>query len=179
MSKSETLYRSFVLGIDAAHPRLQVVFDRSHDRYAHRVELCDESAQAVTLLESIEGDAEHLWPASPAIQEVHLEERPDGSQVALCVGMAGKSHWSLGVTLAADGREVVVQAACRVRELPSSLGSAYRVLESPATQGMLLDPSPTTLLQTQDDRRIFSPNVVESKAPQTLTWEYAIAIQKQ
>lgn len=78
-----------------------------------------------TLLESIEGDSTEDWPASPAIQECTIESRTTGD-VALLVGMAGKSFWSISIHFEADS--LVFDVACRHQAPPAFLGSSYRVL---------------------------------------------------
>ena len=105
---------------------VRVVFHRLADRFSHVVEATRET-DAVLLLESLEGTSEDDWPASPPLQELHFEDRPDGSRLALLVGRAGRSHWSLSIEAAADSSRLVFDAACRVREAPQQLGSQYRL----------------------------------------------------
>lgn len=105
---------------------VRVVFRRLADRFSHAVEATLET-EKILLLESVEGTSEDDWPASPPLQELHFENRPDGSRLALLVGRAGRSHWSLSIEAAADSKRLVFDAACRVREAPQRLGSEYRL----------------------------------------------------
>src|SRR6185295_18531562 len=100
--------------------RLRVTFKRQGDRYGHLVELVT-GGQATPLLKSIEGTPDEDWPASPALKELHFENRPDGKQVALLVGMAGRSHWSLSVELDPIAEQVEFDVACRLRDEPRRL----------------------------------------------------------
>jgi hypothetical protein len=106
---------------------LRVVFRRLADRYAHVIETV-HGGEVVAIAESLEGTAEEDWPRSPALQQLHFETRPDGSRLALLVGRAGTSHWSLSVEAKPDSPLVIFDVACRVRELPVRLGSEYRLL---------------------------------------------------
>ena len=136
-----------VRAIDSRGVGLQVRFARSGDRFAHRLELVSAHS-VVPLLTTVEGDNETTWPASPALQQLHIERRPiDGgatSEVALLVGLAGRSHWSLSVEPRVEkaaephgvGGLVALEfdAACRVHQLPERLGTTYR-LEQPLSGG--------------------------------------------
>jgi hypothetical protein len=104
----------------------RVAFERRGDRLAHRI-AAERDGTWIDLLESVEGTADEDWPPSPPLQELHTESRADARQVALLVGMAGSSHWSLSVELLFERRELVFDTACRVRAAPAWLGSVYRV----------------------------------------------------
>ncbi len=105
---------------------LRVAFRRVADRYAHVIEAVRGSA-LVTIAESLEGTGETDWPPSPALQQLHFETRADGSRLALLVGRAGGSHWSLSVEAKPDSPRVTFDVACRLRESPLLLGSEYRL----------------------------------------------------
>jgi hypothetical protein len=109
---------------------LRVRFFWQKVRYAHQV-LLERDASWVEVLGSVEGSPRDAWPASPPLQSLHPEVRSGGEQLALLVGMAGKSHWSSSVQLAPSGRHVQFDIACRV---PAGqigpLGSQYRILPS-------------------------------------------------
>jgi hypothetical protein len=136
---------------------VRVVFFRAGDRYAHRVEAFDAvRGEWVAVWESLEGAADDVWPASPPLQQLHVEERPEG-RVALLVGMAGRTHWSAAVEAArgeSGGKSIRFDVAARVpaglfmpgagrlvpaaggpvpavggreRLAPPRLGSAYRI----------------------------------------------------
>jgi hypothetical protein len=104
---------------------LRLCFERQGDRYAHRVELAAAGGWQ-TVLESLEGKPDEAWPPSPPLQSLHIEERPGGRRVALLVGMAGRSHWSLSVEADPAAASLAFDAACRLQEVPSFLGSRYR-----------------------------------------------------
>src|SRR6185295_18953513 len=101
---------------------LAVNFEKRLDRYAHRIALvCD--SETTPLAESVEGWPEDDWPPSPALQQLQMEDRPRQSPhphplpkgegedhaVALLVGMAGHSHWSLGVEPASESESSCLQ----------------------------------------------------------------------
>ncbi|MBX3414615.1 MAG: hypothetical protein KF708_18150 [Pirellulales bacterium] len=107
--------------------RWQVAFMRRGDRFGHEIRWLAPPAAPRVLLVSREGAAEEDWPASPPLQELHLEQRGDDLSVALLVGMAGTSHWSLVVEAHAREERLVFDAACRLRAAPAHLGSHYRL----------------------------------------------------
>jgi hypothetical protein len=106
---------------------VRVAFRRLADRYSHAVEISC-GGEWIPLLESIEGAADDDWPPSPPLQELHFESRADGTRLALLVGRAGRSHWSLSVEAAPDASRIVFDAACRLRDVPRRLGSHYQWL---------------------------------------------------
>jgi hypothetical protein len=106
---------------------LRVRFAFCGDRYAHEVWLAD-GATWVKVLSSVEGSPSEPWPASPALQSLHLECGQEGHPTALLVGMAGKSHYSLSASLDRVAKCVRFDVACRAGgERIGSLGSRYRV----------------------------------------------------
>ena len=105
---------------------LRVVFRSLADRYAHVV-VAVHGGDLVAIAESLEGTGETDWPPSPALQQLHFETRADGSRLALLVGRAGGSHWSLSVEAKPDSPRVTFDVACRLRESPLLLGSEYRL----------------------------------------------------
>jgi hypothetical protein len=110
--------------------RLTLVFSWRGDRFGHQVLLAESGAlgrPARPLVESLEGAADELWPASPPLQEFHIESRGEGRLVALLIGRAGKSHWSLSVLCDAGREELFFEAACRAAQPPAWLGSRYRI----------------------------------------------------
>jgi len=110
------------------------------------------------VFESIEGTPEEDWPPSPPLQELHLEARPDGKQLALLVGMAGTSHWSLSVEFDAAAGTAVFDVACRVKRAPGGLGSRYRRSGS-AQQEWSAEPQTSGSLEL----------------PRTARWRYGVA----
>jgi hypothetical protein len=108
--------------------RLRIEFVWKGDRYAQLIALVDASGTAQPLLESIEGTAHDAWPPSPPLQNLTIETRPDGSCVALLLGMAGNAHWSASIEAAADKAALVFDIACRHSTNPGALGGRYRLL---------------------------------------------------
>jgi hypothetical protein len=101
----------------------RVNFAWQGDRFAHQVQGL-LGGQWVHLLQSLEDSAAGDWPPAPPLQSGQLEARAGPSPVALLVGMAGKSHWSLAVQVVESGA-LLFDVACRVREPPGFLGSIY------------------------------------------------------
>src|SRR4051794_2798181 len=97
---------------------LEISFVRKQDRVAHAVQFCNQS---VALLESLEGSDQDDWPASPAFRDLHVEQRENGRQVVLLVGMAGSSHWSASFDIDPHRAAINVEIACRVHSLPGRL----------------------------------------------------------
>jgi len=110
---------------------LRVDFDRAHDRWRHRVLLVVPQGSPIVgpvlLLESIEGNSEEDWPASPPLQFVSIETRPKKPPVALLMGMAGSSHWSASIEQQPAEKSFTFDVACRVKGQPQQLGSRYRL----------------------------------------------------
>ena len=113
--------------LSAAGLRLQ--FARSGDRFVHQVLWLDTAGNEHLLLTTAEGDDTNPWPPSPPLQDLHLESRGGGATVALAVGMAGRSHWSLSVEALPAG-ELRFDVACRTIDPPGPLGSSYHLVIS-------------------------------------------------
>lgn len=75
---------------------MRVRFAWRGDRYAHEVSWFD-GRDWTDVLSSVEGSPLDAWPASPPLQSLHFESRPGNRELALLVGMAGKSHWSVSI----------------------------------------------------------------------------------
>ncbi|MDZ4778826.1 MAG: hypothetical protein SGJ19_01070 [Planctomycetia bacterium] len=108
------------------HPNWQIEFFRCHDRVGHRILWGPPDAQTL-LAESLEGTPDQTWPASPPFQHVHFEARENGANVALLVGMAGKSHWSSSVEIRPEAGGPTWDVACRTSDVPEWLGMSYRL----------------------------------------------------
>ncbi len=111
---------------DADGNRLRLEFTWLGDRYGQRVSQIDRSGSSQPLLESIEGTPHDAWPSSPPLQSLTIETRPNGNQVALLLGMAGRCHWSASIEAAEGQAAFIFDIACRHGENPGPLGSRYR-----------------------------------------------------
>ncbi len=127
---------------------LRIEFSRSADRYRHEVIECDGGVDQ-HLLASVEGRAEEEWPASPPLQELHVEQRGAGKWVALLVGRAGRSHWSLSVEGADSEPTLMFDVACRSSGDSNELASRYRLVQGgvPSSGDGLITLSPCHRLQ--------------------------------
>jgi hypothetical protein len=97
------------------------------DRFGHVVSLVKRDGMAVPLLESVEGDGDGTWPASPPLQHLHFEDLAGGGRAALLVGMAGRNHWSASIEADPAKAAITFDLACRVSDAPHRLGSRYTV----------------------------------------------------
>ena len=102
----------------------RVCFEPRDDRFSQRILLAGE-----TLLDSLDADEDFsdTWPPSPPLQEVHYEDRPDGTRLALGVGRAGNSHWSFSCELTPGAGELRFDLACRVKQPAAWLGNSYQL----------------------------------------------------
>ena len=159
------------------------------DRYAHQVTLCGSTGEHRVVLDSVESDASHPWPPSPALQQLSLQG--DGDQrIAFLVGMAGTSHWSMSVEAATAQRAIVFDVACRLNTAPEFLGSSYQAskhrLVNPRTVtgscdehgwALVLDESlplaSQSLHQTADALQV-ACHPLDSTPPYTARWKYAV-----
>jgi len=163
---------------------VRVVFTRRGDRYAHsvfRVSTSEEGTPSGLLLDSIEGTPDDAWPASPALKELHFEDRADGR---LLVGMAGKSHWSLSVELDVARGDLVFDVACRLRGMPARLGSRYRLSAGTDQIPVAIEPIPIAimpidgevarLVTSVDGQLHIEPPAVAGPWPRTVRWRYVV-----
>lgn len=170
---------------------LRVEFTRQGDRIGHCV-LVLVGGEWQEVLRSVEGTSDQDWPLSPPLKDLHFESRDGGVQLALLVGMAGKSHWSASIELDAIAQRLTFDVACRVRSAPDWLGSAYQL---PAAQGISTDNqlqlAPGWSLRgepldslaaprfstTDGDTRwlLRAPTMASLKFPQTIRWRYSIS----
>jgi len=129
--------------LEAIDPRgrgLRATFVWCRDRWAHTIAIVTRERMGPErvgpLLASEEGGDRDEWPPSPPLQQLHVENRAGDGRVALLVGMAGQSHWSLSVEAVAEARQLVFDAACRLGgstdSRSSKLGSSYRAMIAPA-----------------------------------------------
>lgn len=111
--------------------RILLTFQWVRDRYGHRVDWVDGTGAVHALLVSNEGSAREAWPDSPPLQQLQVETRSAADEVALLVGMAGASHWSLSVERDERYSSFVFDAACRASAAPQWLGSRYLASSAP------------------------------------------------
>lgn len=149
---------------------LRVEFAPQGDRMAHAIKLVGGSFTKVgrLWLRSVEGGPAEAWPASPPLQSVHLEERAAGQRIALLVGLAGKSHWSLSVEPLVGEGAIRFEAACRANAEPAWLGSQYEELEQLA----VLESSNAVLREGRFVRVEAAAAAAPVKLPRTVCWSY-------
>lgn len=134
-----------------------LVFQRRGDRFHHHFEH-SRGETSLQIAESIEGDDSQTWPASPPLQDL-ATHRDEQGMVLLGVGRAGRSHWSIAVSMVSSqpGQpcdSFRFEVACRTREIPERLASSYRVLiPEQGTWQVLTAPDPVL---TQHDARHWS-----------------------
>jgi hypothetical protein len=115
---------------------------------------------------------------------LHVETRPAGN-VALLVGMSGRSHWSASVEIADHGAEAVFDMACRAPEAPEWLGSHYAIHSQDAhfqdvgpqrVEFRALEPQAPRITRTpQGEVEILALPTTDSW-PQTVRWRYAARV---
>jgi len=173
---------------------LRVVFRRLGDRVAHAIERLQDASWS-PILESLEGGPDDVWPPSPPLQELHFEDRPDGRRLALLVGRAGASHWSLSVEWDPLSSRFSFDAACRVRSAPAWLGSRYGLPSAAAVGGPIgarfsdaagielpgmrlrsesTGEQPACDLIQQDRQLQLQPAPVAAPWPKTSRWRYSL-----
>jgi hypothetical protein len=119
--------------IDGSRQGLRVEFFRSADRLAHTISSVSGD-QVMPLMRSCEGTDQQIFPPSPPMQQLAIQE-VEQRRVAFLVGMAGRSHWS--VSIEADGaqRRLSFDVACRmVPNAEGGLASTYEVLQPSAME---------------------------------------------
>jgi hypothetical protein len=157
---------------------LRVVFQSRGDRHGHSIERRVDGEWRL-VLESIEGSPDEDWPASPALQSLHIEHRPN-APVALLVGKAGTSHWSASVEPFNSQHSLQFDIACRLQQPPQRLGSAYRVAGSRSHR--IVQVSATSretacelVEQPENGQWQVRPATVTSDYPSTIRWRYRIS----
>jgi len=174
--------------MDADGTGLRLEFAWRRDRFQHKLAALIDG-RAVLLLESVEGSDE-AWPPSPPLQQLSIEETRLGARVALLVGMAGRSHWSLSVEPGDEPKSLIFDAACLVRGDVGQLGSAYQfqgrataepsgwLLEA-ATARLRLHGLPTLgttpVVDCRSDRLVVQPTPTALSAA-SVRWRYVARI---
>ncbi len=172
--------------LDDQHRGLCLMFNRRQDRYYHQIAAVD-GTEVVPLITSVEGTNED-WPSSPPLQELTVEQRAAGP-VALLVGRAGTSHWSMSVELNCPNQQIDFDVACRTASDPRQLGSLYtgeaalvRADENGAVIGGLaqlaiardsaLSDAKIELTASRLELRVAASS---DKQPATFRWKYSIS----
>lgn len=167
---------------------LRLDFHWRGDRYAHQFFLAaaGEPLTAPSVATSVEGSADETWPASPAFQQLLVEDRGARGRVALLVGMSGSNHWSASVEPVPGQAAWLFDVACRVRELPEVSRSTYRRLntaigaeshDESAGSIVILPESPAFLRESLDGLSEVVAECRETKTPCTLRWRYVVAVE--
>lgn len=156
---------------------LRVEFFWQTDRYAHRLVASD----GATLLTSIEGTDEDIWPPSPPLQQLSVEELRPGTEVMLLVGMAGKSHWSVSIEPQADSAGFIFDVACRLREPARWVGSSYRIANSAQPSLRLtslpINDTPVSChIAERRDEAIVTPAAGVPEGSGTVRWKYLLTM---
>ena len=162
------------------------------DRWSHAIVIgndgtvASDSAPALApalapAIASQEGSAGEDWPISPVFQELSVEDRGD-HQVALLVGMAGKSHWSCSVSPIVSDTETgwEFDVACLAKLPPQWLGSTYANLAKESVRNDLCI-QPDESCQINDDQSeqiVLSCKQKNLDLPQTFCWKYRISLSR-
>jgi len=157
---------------------LEAVFHQIGDRFTHQVILHD-GAQTHTLFTALEGSADETWPPSPPLQQLSIETR-GASQVALLVGMAGKSHFSASVESVPGECRLEFDVAARVQTDPLQIGSTYvapNLDTTPSCELLAPDTNSQVIWEKRGENRVVLVKPVLTKtAPLTLRWRYRIQV---
>jgi hypothetical protein len=164
---------------------LRLEFEWREDRYGHQIFGTARDGDHGLLI-SEEGNSDEAWPASPALQSLHLEKRPDGTQMLMLVGMAGRSHWSMSVEADVARNRLSFDVACRLHERPDWLGSTYqRMTEAEKVwlaKGLTMTAwygndrweKTGTAITCSSGRMQMAAGPMGEIYPQTVRWRYAI-----
>ena len=173
---------------------LRVTFFRDGDRYGHEIACLTEGSAATVCLRTELGRDRDPWPASPPLQQGSLEPSPHGGQMALLIGMAGKSHWSQSVETDPGTTGLTFDVACRVHRQPEWLGSSYRasrkvaliteagvgVAAAPGLQLALISEAPDGSFPSRMDfcgsQVAIAADLSKLRVPSTVRWRYRIAL---
>jgi hypothetical protein len=172
---------------------LRVVWYRDEDRFGHEIAFV-AGPTATACLSAELGRGRDPWPASPPLQQCSVEPSSRGGQMALLIGMAGKSHWSQSVETAAAAPSLTFDVACRVHRQPLWLGSSYRanhpveVLSASSVRlavaagveltltGESLDGASSVRMEVGDNHVAIVADLGRLPLPSTVRWRYRIAL---
>ncbi len=108
---------------------LRVDFLSVGDCFAHRVVAVARDGQSMNLIESVEGNFHLSWPQSPILQSLNSCCDSEEVSAAMLIGAAGAGHWSLTVERSEIPCGLMFDVACRVKSLPPSLSSTYKIAD--------------------------------------------------
>lgn len=87
-----------------------------------------KNERRLPILQSVESTLE--WPPSPPVQQFSIEEHDSGT-VAMGLGMAGNSHWSVSFQFDRKSVCIVADIACRTPDGSPQLVTTYQLLHDP------------------------------------------------
>jgi hypothetical protein len=180
--------------LDARGRGLQVTFSKDGDRFVHDIADVFPNGSAVLLAVDL-GREFDPWPRSPALQQLSLDRLSDGRRIALLVGMAGTSHWSVSVEPQDAPLGFCFDVACRMQRTPQWLGSSYRahqpieVISATAVRlvaggvwcCVVSEASDRTCLSTFEvagHQLAIAPRSRPSDLPGTARWKYRILLEE-
>lgn len=147
---------------------LRVEFTQEGDRFFHAISEI-RGGEIVPLLQSLEGDAEMLFPPSPPFAELHQQ-----GKTFFLTGATQAGHWSMSVQ--PEGKSVLFDAACRLKQSPQWLGNKYQIAD---TSNFDLTCEEHCISQVCGDQLCIGCEVTEDMAvPATLRWRYRIAVKQ-
>jgi hypothetical protein len=100
------------------------------DRYGQEIVASGPELPPLALLRSIEATAEEPRREAPVLQELNVEQLPDGrGAAAALLGRAFDCLWSLAIAPVADPEApgLLFDAACRLKRSGARLASVYRI----------------------------------------------------
>ena len=167
---------SKVLG-RVATKSLRATFLAIDRRVGHCIEMV-RNGEFQTVLVSQEGNDSEQWPASPALQSVHVEKHNE-DDVAFLVGMAGRNHWSASVKADSKLDRIVFEIACRIASEPLWLGSTYRMDDSlpnasPAELPVRIDAIAPLNFAANGTELAISIPFGNGALPRTVAWSYSV-----
>lgn len=105
---------------------LRARFLWADDRYLHRIEVGAEPT--IPVMQTVVRSPTLAWPDDPPLQQLSIETLGDQT-VALGVGSAGTSHWSLSIeAIPGPAPALRYDLACRCKLPPEQLASRFEML---------------------------------------------------
>ena len=161
---------------DDLRHRLRLEFDWQQDRHWQRLWRDIETAGHLSselLLASVEGTAEHRWPASPPLQSLAFENRGEQT-VALAVGMAGGAHWSASIETLPEPLALRFDYACRLNEEADFLGTTFKLMTAAAELLEVNDLVGGVHESSADQLRIVADPAVRQNSVLTARWRFTL-----